>query len=271
MTKFAAYVAWILLCESSKFGEKIIYSNRYNEFFRRGRFLLAHPVHTCIVCSNRRRRQTEWLMILTEEIQMLALDRRASEAYRASCRDQLPSDLNRCTTIHSVVRSWNAVNAADRSRARISQLISRYKYEQVTSATFWSSHGWDVEPQLSDIICPPPCYTPSLHLMILWPFDLRVDACRGPAVDDIYQVTNLVLLAQAVFILERGRTHIHHWLSYPRSCLCPPCISWCRIFPVCHITPPYLYFPQICPLSHLWGSAPSQNFKILNFPENLKW
>jgi len=44
VTKFAAYVARILLCESCKFGEKIFYSNWDNEFFLRDCFLLAHPV-----------------------------------------------------------------------------------------------------------------------------------------------------------------------------------------------------------------------------------
>jgi len=44
MTKFVAYVAQILLCESCKFGEKIFYSNWDNEFFLRDCFLLAHPV-----------------------------------------------------------------------------------------------------------------------------------------------------------------------------------------------------------------------------------
>jgi len=44
-TKFAAYVARILFCESCKFGEKIYYSNWDNEFFLRDCFfLLAHPV-----------------------------------------------------------------------------------------------------------------------------------------------------------------------------------------------------------------------------------
>jgi len=47
VTKFAAYVAWILLCEIRKFGEKICYSNWDNEFFFKGIvFLLAHPVYT---------------------------------------------------------------------------------------------------------------------------------------------------------------------------------------------------------------------------------
>jgi len=45
MTKFAAYVAQILLCKSCKFGEKICYSNWDNEFFLRDCFLLAHPVY----------------------------------------------------------------------------------------------------------------------------------------------------------------------------------------------------------------------------------
>jgi len=45
VTKFAAYVAPILLCESCKFGKKIFYSNRDNEFFLRDYFLLAHPVY----------------------------------------------------------------------------------------------------------------------------------------------------------------------------------------------------------------------------------
>ena len=44
MTKFAAYMARILLWESCKFGEKIFYSNWNNEFFLRDCFLLAHPV-----------------------------------------------------------------------------------------------------------------------------------------------------------------------------------------------------------------------------------
>jgi len=50
VTKFAAYVARIL-CESCKFGEKIFYSNRDNEFFLRDCFLLAHPVYRPIVSS----------------------------------------------------------------------------------------------------------------------------------------------------------------------------------------------------------------------------
>ena len=37
-------MARILLCESCKFGEKICYSNRDNEFFLRDCFLLVHPV-----------------------------------------------------------------------------------------------------------------------------------------------------------------------------------------------------------------------------------
>jgi len=45
VTKFAAYVAPILLCESCKFGEKIFYSNWENEFFLRDCFLLADPVY----------------------------------------------------------------------------------------------------------------------------------------------------------------------------------------------------------------------------------
>jgi len=44
MTKFAAYVARILLCESCKFREKNFYSNWDNEFFLRYCFLLAHHV-----------------------------------------------------------------------------------------------------------------------------------------------------------------------------------------------------------------------------------
>jgi len=31
--KFAGYVAWILLCKHCKFGEKIYYNSRDNEFF----------------------------------------------------------------------------------------------------------------------------------------------------------------------------------------------------------------------------------------------
>jgi len=46
--KYAAYVAWILLCDTCKFGEKICYSNWNNEFYLRGCFfLLAHPV--CVI------------------------------------------------------------------------------------------------------------------------------------------------------------------------------------------------------------------------------
>jgi len=44
MTKFAVYVARILLCKSCKVDEKIFYSNYDNEFFLRGCFLLVHPV-----------------------------------------------------------------------------------------------------------------------------------------------------------------------------------------------------------------------------------
>jgi len=36
--KYAAYVAWILLCETCKFGEKICYSNWNNEFYLRDCF-----------------------------------------------------------------------------------------------------------------------------------------------------------------------------------------------------------------------------------------
>jgi len=45
MTKFAAYVARILLCEICKFCEKIFYSNWDNEFFLRDCLLLVHPVY----------------------------------------------------------------------------------------------------------------------------------------------------------------------------------------------------------------------------------
>ena len=48
MTKFAAYVARILLCESFEFVEKIFYSNWDNEFFLRDCFLLAHPVYSLL-------------------------------------------------------------------------------------------------------------------------------------------------------------------------------------------------------------------------------
>jgi len=46
--KFAAYVAWILLCESCKFDAKIFYSDWDNEFFLGDCFLLAHPVYTLL-------------------------------------------------------------------------------------------------------------------------------------------------------------------------------------------------------------------------------
>ena len=54
MTKFTAYVAWILLCESCKFGEKICYSNWDNICFLMDCFLLAHPVHfiSHLTCTN---------------------------------------------------------------------------------------------------------------------------------------------------------------------------------------------------------------------------
>jgi len=52
VTKFAVYVAWILLCESYKFGEKIYYSNWNNEFFLRDCFLLAHPVYAGTAISS---------------------------------------------------------------------------------------------------------------------------------------------------------------------------------------------------------------------------
>jgi len=43
MTKFAAYVTWILFCESCKFGEKIYYSNWDNEFFLRDYIFIGAP------------------------------------------------------------------------------------------------------------------------------------------------------------------------------------------------------------------------------------
>ena len=49
MTKFAVYVARILLCESCKFGEKNYYSNWDHEFFLMDCFLLAHPVYFACV------------------------------------------------------------------------------------------------------------------------------------------------------------------------------------------------------------------------------
>ena len=54
VTKFTAYVAWILLCESCKFGEKICYSNWDNICFLMDCFLLAHPVHfiSHLTCTN---------------------------------------------------------------------------------------------------------------------------------------------------------------------------------------------------------------------------
>jgi len=44
VTKFAAHVTQIILCEISKFDEQIYYSNWDNEFFLGDCFLLAHPV-----------------------------------------------------------------------------------------------------------------------------------------------------------------------------------------------------------------------------------
>ena len=42
--EYAAHVAWILLSETCKFGEKIYYSNWNNKFYLRDCFLLVHPV-----------------------------------------------------------------------------------------------------------------------------------------------------------------------------------------------------------------------------------
>jgi len=41
----------ILLSESCKFGEKICYSNKDNEFFLRDCFLLSHPVSTRLLTA----------------------------------------------------------------------------------------------------------------------------------------------------------------------------------------------------------------------------
>jgi len=42
--KCAAYLAWILLCEACKFGEKICYSNWNNEFYlSKGLFFIGAP------------------------------------------------------------------------------------------------------------------------------------------------------------------------------------------------------------------------------------
>jgi len=57
VTKFAAYVVQILLCESCKFGAKICYSNWDNGFFLRDCFLLVHPVqyrHSTVWLSQER-------------------------------------------------------------------------------------------------------------------------------------------------------------------------------------------------------------------------
>jgi len=45
-------MAWILLCESYQFSEKIYYSNWDNEFFQMDCFLLAHPVCVFITTVN---------------------------------------------------------------------------------------------------------------------------------------------------------------------------------------------------------------------------
>jgi len=82
------YVAWILLCESCKFGEKICYNNWDNEFFLRDCFLLAHPVY---ITSKNLRNYNDHLRIHEWPCRRRRVCRRAIAPWRAEWRT-----VNRC-------------------------------------------------------------------------------------------------------------------------------------------------------------------------------
>jgi len=45
----------------------------------------------------------------------------------------------------------------------------------------------------------------------LWPFDLRVNDCREPAMDHIYCLSTLGLIAKPVFLLDGEQTDGRNW------------------------------------------------------------